>query len=74
MGSSLESMQAEKEWQEEMGESGQKQQEEPIHAPIMPTTRGEQVRQDLGSRNTTRHGAVPLGTFSSVARAVQGPG
>lgn len=70
----LPSMQAEKGWQEEMGESGQKQQKEPIHAPIMPTTRGKQVWQDLGSRNTTWHGAVPLGTYSSVARVVQGPG
>lgn len=58
-----------------MGESGQKHQKEPIHAPIISMARGEQAWRDLGSRNNFQGSEQCCRAhYSSTARAVQNDG
>lgn len=58
-----------------MGESGQQHQKEPIHASIMPMTRGEQAWQDLGSRHNIQGSEQCCRAYySSTARAAQNDG
>lgn len=58
-----------------MGESSQKHQKKPIHAPIMPMTRGEQAWRDLGSRHNIQGSEQCCRAYyRSTARAAQNDG